>query len=380
MKTALKNKLLFEDRLIAALIFIVEKEDKTVWEKAVYGLLVFLSRIYGFVIRCRLRLFKWGLLKNRTLGCLVISVGNITTGGTGKTPIVEVFARALSEEGRKVAVLTRGYRRKTGKKEVLVVQGDKLPDTSYDVGDEAFLLARNLKNIPVIVGKDRLKTGEYAINKLGADTLILDDGYQYLSLLKKVNIVCVDANNPFGNGNLIPAGFLREPLEGLSRANLFFLTKVRKDSNGEVDAISEKLRKYNKDASIVETTYVPKCFVNLVSGNISELDFVKGRGVFSIAAIADPGGFEDLLKDIGADLKETNRFPDHHFFTKEELEEVDKACGASKSNIIVMTEKDFVKLPPGFRFHSRAYYLKVEMNILRGADNFTDCISKLCFT
>ena len=121
----LKDKRLFSDRIISYLIYVVGKEDRTKRERALYFFLVFLSRVYGWLIRIRLKFFKWGLLKNRTLGCLVISVGNITTGGTGKTPIVEVFAKALTEEGRKVAVLTRGYRRRPGKKkrDIVVVQG-----------------------------------------------------------------------------------------------------------------------------------------------------------------------------------------------------------------------------------------------------------------
>lgn len=378
----LKNKLLLRDRVISSLIRIIKKQERTFSEKVLYFILVFLSKIYEGIIKIRLKLFRWGLLKNRTLGCLVISVGNITTGGTGKTPIVQVFARALTDEGRKVAVLTRGYRRRPGKnkKDILVVVGDSQAKDAYEAGDEAFLLARNLKTVPVVIGKDRLVTGEYAINKLGADTLILDDGYQYLSLNKRVNIVCVDANNPFGNGNLIPAGFLREPLGSLGRANLFFLTKVQKGSNGDVEKIYQKLKAYNKEASIIETTYVPKGLVSLDSGNMSPIESLQGKRIITLSAIADPEGFEKLVKEQGVEMIENYRFPDHHYFTEEELSFIDKRARSTRSHMIMMTEKDFVKVPAGFRFKSPSAYLKVDVTILKGADNFTDCISKLCFT
>jgi tetraacyldisaccharide 4'-kinase len=376
------RNVILKDRVIDYLISVVRKTERTRKERFVYSVLMALSKVYGLVLKVRLRLFRWGLLRNRTFGCLVISVGNITAGGTGKTPIVEVFARALSEEGRKVAILTRGYRRRPGKnkKSIVVVQGEEPKVDPREVGDEAYMLARNLKGVPVVVGADRLMTGEYAISKLGADTLILDDGYQYLSLTKRINIVCVDANNPFGNNNLIPAGFLREPLEALGRANLFFLTKVRADTNGEKTKIHEQLKAYNKDAAVVETTYAPKGFIELEGGSMSALDAVAGKKVIAFSAIADPEGFERLLVELKAEIAESFRFHDHHFFTGEELSAVDARCRDLRAAMIVMTEKDSVKLPAGFRFKSRAAYLKVDVAILNGADNFTDCISKLCFT
>jgi tetraacyldisaccharide 4'-kinase len=377
----LTEKVLLRDKIISRLIQVVNKKERTRGERAIYFALLVLSRIYGCLISLRVLFFRWGIFRKRSFGCLVISVGNITTGGTGKTPIVEVFARALSKEGRKVAVLTRGYRRHPAKSknDVLVVQGDKGNLSAYEVGDEPCLLARNLGNIPIVVGKDRISTGEYAISKLGADTLILDDGYQYLSLSNRINIVCVDANRPFGNGNLIPAGFLREPLESLNRANFFFLTKVRSGSDGEVSKLCDRLRSFNKEASIVETCYFPVGLIDAAGGKEEPLENIKGKKIITLSAIADPEGFENLLSESGAAVEETFRFPDHHYFSKDELVLVDKRCRDSRLGMIVMTEKDFVKLPPGFRFKSKAVFLKVEVKITKGADSFTDCIYKLCF-
>ena len=381
LKNTKYKDMYLKEKIIYFLIDVVNKRDKSFKEKCIYFILLFLSKIYGWIVKIRLKFFNWGLLKHKTLGCLVISVGNITAGGTGKTPIVEVFARALKEEGRKVAVLTRGYRRKKAKdvkNDILVIKGNDSRSV-YETGDEALLLSRNLKDIPVVIGKDRIISGEYAIKELGCDTLILDDGFQYLALNKRVNIVCIDANNPFGNGNLIPAGFLREPLDGLKRANMFFITKINNDTKN-LDNIYEVIRKYNEEAPIIKTAYVPKGIMNISNGKLHPLDFAKNKKVVAVSAIADPVGFEKLLKENDINVVDHFVFPDHHFFTMQELKDVEKHTKNIKANMILFTEKDFVKLPDGFSFKIPAGYLKVGVKIIEGAENFTDCISKLCFT
>ena len=187
------------------------------------------SHLYRLGVWTRLRLYEAGIFRRQSMGCLTISVGNITVGGTGKTPVVEMLAKALSEGGRKVAVLSRGYKSKRPPRHEMlgaaeedystrvVSDGEKVLLDPIHAGDEPYLLAKNLNGVAVLVDKNRIRAGEYAISRLGADTLILDDGFQYLTLGRRLDFVLIDCTNPFGNGHLLPRGLLREPLSGLKR-------------------------------------------------------------------------------------------------------------------------------------------------------------------
>jgi len=207
-----------------------------------------LARIYEAVVACRHFLFDKGIFRHHTLGCQVISIGNLTVGGTGKTPVVEVFARALQKEGRTVAVLSRGYKKVehslwkritdqlTGRERRhaprVVSDGNELLLDSAMSGDEPYMLAANLRNVAVLVDKDRVKSGRYAIDKLHCDTLILDDGFQYRALKHRMEIVLVDCTNPFGNGYCLPRGLLRESIGNIRRANFIFYHQVHRQRHG----------------------------------------------------------------------------------------------------------------------------------------------------
>ncbi|HRZ86630.1 MAG TPA: tetraacyldisaccharide 4'-kinase [bacterium] len=349
-------------------------------------LLFVLSKIYGFIVLLRYFFYRHGIFRRKTLGCVIISIGNITVGGTGKTPLVEMFARALSDGGRKVAVLSRGYKRKKRSRlsgllrgewhepPGIVSTGEKLLMTSADAGDEPYMLARNLKGVSVIVGKDRVRSGGYAIEMLGADTLILDDGFQYLPLNRRLDIVLVDATNPFGNGHLLPRGILREPRRNLKRADIFFITKAKETDTAPV---RERIRAYNTRAEIVECYYEPRYFADVSGTQRYDLSYVQGKQVAVISAIADPEGFETSIRRLGATVRATYRYADHYRYTREDIDVVIRELGKNV-DCIVTTEKDSVRFPNAFPGALPMIYLRVDVKIINGSRDFSDCVARLC--
>ena len=221
------------------------------------------SYLFSGIVQLRLWLYRNRIFRDQPLGCLVVVVGNLTVGGTGKTPIVEMFSRALHDRGRKVAILSRGYKSKAPpfwKKwwfwlshtedapPRIVSDGRTVLLDSEMAGDEPFMLARNLPGVVVLVDKDRVKAGAYAIKHFGCDTLVLDDGFQYLPLKGRLNLLLVDKTNPFGNGHLLPRGILREPIKHLKRASYVFLTKSKGVRDEELEAM---IRRFNPDRKSV---------------------------------------------------------------------------------------------------------------------------------
>jgi len=354
-----------------------------------------LSGIFAIAVQFRLYLYRSQILRTKSLGCMIISIGNITVGGTGKTPAVEIFARALLREGRKVAVISRGYRSSSrfrlkrfikklflfyGKdKQVKVVSdGSKIYLNSSLAGDEPYMLAKNIEGVVVAVDKDRVKAGEYVIQKYGIDTIILDDGFQYLSLNPRFDVLLIDTTNPFGNMNLLPAGILREPIENIRRANLIMLTKSQPGK--DLSELKSLIRQYNYNADFIECQHVPIEFVNLIDGSPKELQFIKGKKTAMVSGIADPEGFEKMLQDLGANIVISERFQDHHRFSVREIREILKECTRKNVTALITTQKDAVRFPALSSTRGiPIYYLKVDMNIINGIQDFHNCISQLCF-
>src|SRR2546427_2351475 len=279
------------------------------------GILYFLSFFYERIVQLRLYLYRKRIFRERTLGCLVISIGNLTVGGTGKTPVVEKFARALQTGGRRVAILSRGYKSvpKPTKRNWLdrlltqdvhpprvVSDGKLLFLDSLTAGDEPYMLAHNLKNVAVLVDKDRVKSGLFAIGKMNADTLLLDDGLQYLHLKHRLDIVLVDRQAPFGNEFMLPRGTLREPPHNLRRASYIFITKSIGESN---EQLIKRVRRYNRTAEIIECAHKPLHLQNVVTGEIAPLEKLRGAFVGSICAIAVPDSFADGRRKLGANIE-----------------------------------------------------------------------------
>jgi len=351
-----------------------------------------LSHIYRLVIQLRLFLYSKGILRHHTLGCQVISVGNLTVGGTGKTPIVEVFARELQREGRKVAILSRGYKkvepgflqrlvdrlllRDLRRPPRVVSDGTELMLDSAMSGDEPYMLASNLPDVAVLVDKNRVKSGRYAINRLGCDTLILDDGFQYLSLKHRAEIVLVDRTNPFGNEHVLPRGVLREPVKNIRRANFIFLTKSDGTGTGEIRSV---LRKLNPTAEITECRHCPRYLQNVFSGERRDLGFLNGLDVTAVSGIAVPAGFENELERRGARIVDSHRFADHHRYTQQEIINIVNRSKRLGCRAIVTTEKDAVRFPRLGRRDVPIYFLRVDIEMVSGEEDFRECIARICF-
>ncbi|QSH42596.1 tetraacyldisaccharide 4'-kinase [Lentisphaerota bacterium] len=352
------------------------------------------SRFYRMAVQFRIWLYDKRVVRNRAIGCLVVSIGNLSCGGTGKTPVVEVFAKSLCQHGRKVAVLSRGYRSKersfmtkliqkfsSKKMEVppkIVSDGKNLLLNSEYAGDEPYMLASNLKNVAVIVDKDRVKSGLYAIDEFGTDTLILDDGFQYLSLKPHINIVLVDSTDPFGNHHVLPRGILREPIKNLRRADYIFLTKS--DGGNHLKHLKSFLRRHNRRAEIIECCHKPLYLEKVYQhGEQENLEFLKDKRVAAISAIARPESFESFLEELGSNLVHRTHYADHHRFTQQEIIDFVNNAKNAEAEIIVTTEKDAVRMPRLDRRDVPMYFLRVEIDILSGQESFDQCISRICF-
>ncbi len=349
------------------------------------------SYLFSGIVQLRLWLYRNRILRDQPLGCLVVVVGNLTVGGTGKTPVVEKFARALRDRGRKVAILSRGYKSKAPpfwKKwwfwinhteetpPRIVSDGNKVLLNSEIAGDEPFMLARNLPGVVVLVDKDRVKAGAYAIKHFGCDTLVLDDGFQYLPLKGRLNLLLVDKTNPFGNGFLLPRGILREPIKHLKRASYVFLTKSKGVRDEELEAM---IQRFNPDAEIIECAHKPQYLQRLDKDERVPLSMLAGKRIGAFSGIAAPESFEAFLRETGAKLGYTRRFLDHHRFEPEEVQTVFAEAVQAGVDVIVTTEKDAVRIEEGTEFPLPTYYLRLEIEILRGASDFDEAVGKICF-
>jgi tetraacyldisaccharide 4'-kinase len=357
---------------------------------ALREILYALSFIYERLVQLRLYFYRKRILRERALGCLVISVGNLTVGGTGKTPIVEKFAHALQAGGRRVAILSRGYksvprkrrwldrlRRRDADPPRVVSDGKSLLLDSLTAGDEPYMLAHNLKDVIVLVDKDRVKSGRFAIDKWNVDTLLLDDGLQYLHLKHRLDMVLVDRQAPFGNEFLLPRGTLREAPRNLRRASYIFITKNTGESN---ETLIERIRRYNRTAEIIECAHKPLYLQNVFTGEQLPLERLRDTFIGSICGIAAPESFEGALKKLGAHVDLAKRYIDHHYYTEAELTTFINRCIRRDLAMIVTTEKDAVRMPrlPEADMKVPICFLRVEIEILSGHESWEHCVARIC--
>lgn len=356
------------------------------------GLLFGLSKVFHVLINIRRSLYNARILRDKTLGVQVIAVGNLTVGGTGKTPVVEKFARELRDAGRNVAILSRGYRskpkpfhewfinkiflREDQTPPRIVSDGKSLLLDSEMAGDEPYMLASNLRDVVVLVDKDRVKSGRYAIEKYGCDTLLLDDGFQYWELRgRRHDVVLIDRQQPFGNEHLLPRGTLREPPSHLSRAQTVFITK----SDGKTTELRARIAELNPTAAVIECVHSPLYLEDLFTGERKELELLRGKKVTSLSGIAQPESFEQSLVSLGAELVYSKRFADHHRFTQQEVLNVINRGKKRQADVILTTQKDAVRFPKIDRRDLPIYFMRVEIKIVSGANDFHDVVKKICF-
>lgn len=365
---------------------------KGFWAALARFLMRALSGIFRILVQARLWRYRSGWKPQCHLGCQVVAIGNITVGGTGKTPVVELLARSLRDQGRNVAILSRGYKsRKLEKSQTWInpkgrpISAGKMPkvvstgaeillDSKY-AGDEPYMLARNLNGVSVIVDKNRVKSGRFAISCLNADTLLLDDGMQYLDLAHSIDIVLVDAGSPFGTEALLPRGTLREPPKNLRRASYILITKCTGESNEKIISL---IRKYNKTAEIIECTHGPVHLEDVFTRERKPLEFLQDKWVGAISAIAVPEAFEKSLKKLGARVEIRRRFSDHFRFSRKDVDQFMQRCVERDMQLIVTTEKDAVRFPRPSSIDVPIYFLRIEVEILKGREVWDDIIHRLC--
>jgi tetraacyldisaccharide 4'-kinase len=334
------------------------------------------ARLYELGVRTRIAAYETNYLKARKLDTAVLSIGNITVGGTGKTPLVEYIGRYLLEEGYSVAILTRGYGRRSRGQRVLNYSGGTMPSASeltapgmtgeaagtgksgddeggcliprgtgsyVEFGDEPVMLARSLPDVPVIINNKRVEGGAWAEQHLHSDVLILDDGYQHMALARDVNILLLDATDPFGGFEMVPFGRLREPLYGIKRADAVIVTRAHRAF--DQDQIVRIVKYFRGDK--VPIMYVYSSITrlrHLTSAVIYDASELKGWNASVMCGIGNPNSFSSDLLQIGINVASEHFFRDHHAFTQDDLDRVTAEAGRVGADMMVTTQKDAVRL------------------------------------
>ena len=331
----------------------------------VRGILWVLSQVYRFLLVIRAGCYKSGVLKCHRLSVPVVSVGNLTIGGVGKTPLVSFIAQAVKEKGSRPVILTRGY----------------MATEALDQGqnsDEAAMLRVQL-NIPVLAGVDRIKNARMFLETGGADVFLLDDGFQHWRLARAIDIVAVDATNPWGNGHFLPRGILRESKKALSRADIFVLTKS--DLGRErLTGIRSDLTAVNPKALIVEAIHEPVGFSDLRLKSDLDLESIRGQKVATVCSIGSPNSFIKTLVELETDIDGHFAFMDHHIYCAKDIEDVVRLCQERGVATVMTTEKDAVKFGPFMSMlpdHIRVLALKIKISIVNGEDAFLERINRI---
>lgn len=301
-----------------------------------------LSSIYGVLLSGRDFLYRSGLKKTGKLSEKVISVGNLTLGGTGKTPAVIRIALEAKKRGLHPCILTRGYKgRAKGPCAVSMGEGPVL--SVVQAGDEPILMSERAEGIPIIMGKNRFEAGLFALNNTPLEYInlfILDDGYQHRGLYRDKDILLIDASNPFGNGKLFPEGILREPIRAVNRAGAVVITKTDTSCSASIEALKLLVREHNPAVQIFTSFHKPSGFINS-SGEINDLNSLTQKPVHAFAGIANPIHFKSVLASQGLDVVNFIQFKDHYYYTQHDI---DKIITGSGEMDIITTEKDLVKL------------------------------------
>ncbi len=324
---------------------VIEGEERGPAAEALRLLLSGLALIYSGGLKLYLAPYRMGLRKQARLLCPVVSVGNLTTGGAGKTPFTLWLCRRLQAQGLRPCILSRGYRGAGEGGAVIVSTPDEVLLGAREAGDEALLLASSLPGVPVLAGRDRRVTGRLAVERFAPDVIVLDDGMQFYQLHRDVEVVLLNAVRPFGNGRLLPRGLLREPPSHLARAGFVVLTHVDEVAGDQVAALKRRVAALIGPGRVAEAAYSAAGVRPLAGGETSPAASLAGRKVAAVSALGHPEGFEGLLERVGADLTLRRRFPDHHAITPDEMEQEARHAREAGAELLAVTEKDAVKLP-----------------------------------
>lgn len=319
-----------------------------------------LSVIYKMITRFRNYLYDIFFLKvHKVNGVKVVCIGNITVGGTGKTPAVQYFAKKYLELGYKVAIVSRGYKGRRKRDPFVVRDYERIMGTVKTSGDEAMLHSNKLE-IPVIVSKNRFEGALLASKVYACDLVILDDGFQHRKLWRDKDVVLIDATNPFGGEKILPQGRLREELKGLERAKEFIITKADLVPKEEIDTIKDRLSIYNKLVSVA--SHGPKSLYNSKNKEL-KLESIKGKKVLLFSALANPQQFTETIKKYNPKEIEVISFKDHHLYKVKDYELIRNKAKEFGAQLIISTEKDYVKFKDKLEM-DKLYVLAIEFNLL----------------
>jgi tetraacyldisaccharide 4'-kinase len=331
------------------------KRTSLVWG----AFLTALSVIYRAIVYLRRVFFGLSLFKRNQLSCPVISIGNLTLGGTGKTPTVIQVAQLLMKNNWRPVIVSRGYGRKDEAQTIVVSDGRSVLVDTQTGGDEPVMIGSKLPGIPVVVGRRRFQAALLALRRFSPNVVVLDDGFQHIQLKRDLDIVLLDAGNPFGNGKLFPAGILREPIDALTRAQAVLITKT--ESSADVGTLKDTIRQHTR-ARIFTSRQVPVDLVDYRSSDIKPLSILNGSKVLALSGIARPDSFTTTLKSLGADIAATCTYRDHFDYQKSDLAAVFQKAADEKISMIVTTEKDAIRLT---KLHADGVWaLRIEMTVV----------------
>ncbi len=352
------------DRRKGSIVYpVISGERKGLISSSVRGILSLLSGLYSLIYERRLS--SLSKREKDDIGVPVISVGNITLGGTGKTPICKYLAEEFGKRKKKAGVATRGYGREgTG---TIILRRPEDNKTWHLTGDEPILFISKEDDTVVAIDVDRTRAGKALVEKYDRDVVILDDGFQFITLKRDVDIVVIDAVQPFGFGKVFPAGLLREPIENLNRADLFWITKLECVNRDEVEKLKEYLKKEYPGKGIITSKYK----VSDVNGvfdcvEVPEIEDLRGRKLLCLSGIGNSESFESMVEYISGTPRIAFRFTDHHPYGDGDLRDVEDTALKTGVDWIITTEKDVVRMPGHFKPRCKWLVMNIEIQIVEG--------------
>ena len=344
--------------------------------------LFMVSLVYGGAVRLREAFYTNSILKPKKLPCFVISIGNLTVGGTGKTPMTIYMAKLLKSLGYKVAIISRGYKGGADKTGGIVSNGHTIFMEPEKAGDEPFMMAAKLENIPVVVGQNRYKAGWLAIKEFNPDVIVLDDAFQHLNLKRDIDIVLLDCGRPFGNAHLLPRGILREPISALKRSDAFVLTRSDSVPDYVRQTFMDKIENLAPGRLVFRSFHVPN-FYKPVNDTKSipgiELqnfapDLLHGRRVVAFSGLARNNDFRRTVESLKCDLIDFFEFPDHHKYTEMDLQTIIQSSINAQAEFILSTEKDYVRIPGKTSWPVELVIIGIELSFENDENAFIDFI------
>jgi len=322
---------------------------------------------YGVVARLRVFLYDWGWFDQRRLPVPVLSVGNLTMGGTGKTPAVILLVDWLLAQGKRVAILSRGYRRTSTAQYLMVSDGERLLVDASEAGDEPFMMAQRCPKAIVAVGADRYELGDWVLSRFPIDCLVLDDGFQHLGLYRDVNLLLVDATDAEGLAAMTPAGRLREPLRAAARATAIVITRA--DVPAQVTEVCRKLKAtlgFMPDP--IQAVFRPESLVSVMTGTSEPLSWSKGKTALLCSGVGHAGSFRSLVERIGMKIVGEVVHPDHHAYTRQDVEQLKARAVELRAELVVTTEKDACKLAALLQPTDSWWAVRLTTNVIAGED------------